>query len=276
MGNNTREIEQNFRRLLASQDVDNIGVAIEIAKGLGLGKDIEAYNAISKAISENITFLMQSIQDWSSRKLDCVPLEISYLNGYLRSLNLADNRFADFPEAVFQLTELEVLNVGSNPFKVMPPGIGNLKNLKRLALCHCNYFRGEFPADIKGLENLKELYINNNWQIYRLSNNITTLPNIDLLNLADNRIEILPESIGEIKTTRILRLERNKIKGLPESIGAMQGLKLLYLENNQIQQLPRSMAQLKNLKTCTIYDNPLPKEEYYWLKDALPNCNVVY
>ncbi|MHA1386077.1 MAG: leucine-rich repeat domain-containing protein, partial [Candidatus Helarchaeota archaeon] len=81
------------------------------------------------------------------------------------------------------------------------------------------------------------------------------------MNLGDNQLTTLPESIGNLKSLKELYLEGNELTTLPESIGNLKSLKELYLRNNKLTALPESLGGLDNLKTLYLAGNPLSGKE---------------
>jgi hypothetical protein len=124
------------------------------------------------------------------------------------------------------------------------------------------------PSEKASFQKLKRIHLRanqiswipSNWfqrftliQVIDLKNNkLTSIPdsigdlkNLRSLNLGANNIEKLPESIGELTNLSNLYLSWNKLETLPESIGNLTNLKILDLDNNQLRILPQSMKDLK-------------------------------
>ena len=66
---------------------------------------------------------------------------------------------------------------------------------------------------------------------------------------------------GDAGTLRELNLRDNKLTALPESIGALVGLKVLYLYGNQLTALPESIGALTALTFLDLSYNPLTKPQ---------------
>jgi Leucine-rich repeat (LRR) protein len=82
-------------------------------------------------------------------------------------------------------------------------------------------------------------------------NKLSTLTNLQWLNLSDNKFTHLPKEIGKLKN-----------------------LKYLYLENNRLTKLPREIGKLKYLEILDLDDNPLTQDEIDNIEVLLPNCNI--
>ena len=52
-------------------------------------------------------------------------------------------------------------------------------------------------------------------------------------HISRNKIETLPDAIGNLSGFRVLELNGNDIVNLPESIGGLTSLEYLWLEDNQ-------------------------------------------
>ena len=89
----------------------------------------------------------------------------------------------------------------------------------------------------------------------RLGRRITEIPevffedinNLVWLNLGNNKLKSVPESLGGITSLEKLDLGNNKLKSLPDSIGNLTSLERLYLERNKLKSLPDSIMGLENL-----------------------------
>ncbi|RAP32583.1 hypothetical protein DID75_04645 [Candidatus Marinamargulisbacteria bacterium SCGC AG-410-N11] len=71
------------------------------------------------------------------------------------------------------------------------------------------------------------------------------------------RLDIVPESLYQLKHLRYLSLEFNVIKQLPISIGNLTQLEVLLLKTNRISKLPYSIKKLKKLQRLSIANNNL-------------------
>ena len=82
------------------------------------------------------------------------------------------------------------------------------------------------------------------------------MTNLTLLDLEDNNLTTLPNSIGNLTYLTLLYLWNNQLTTLPDFIGNLTNLTQLYLQFNQLTTLPNSLINLHN---CHIYynDNPI-------------------
>ncbi|OAF70032.1 hypothetical protein A3Q56_02208 [Intoshia linei] len=77
------------------------------------------------------------------------------------------------------------------------------------------------------------------------------------LNLSNNRVEFIPEYIGNLYKLEVLNCSNNKIKKLPNSIGKLQSLQQLLAAQNLIIDLPNEIGRLYRLVTMDLDKNPL-------------------
>ena len=65
------------------------------------------------------------------------------------------------------------------------------------------------------------------------------------LDVALNRLEALPEAIGELRALQRLDVGFNQLTALPEAIGRLQALQRLDVFNNQLRALPEAIGGLQ-------------------------------
>jgi Leucine-rich repeat (LRR) protein len=119
----------------------------------------------------------------------------------------------------------------------LPPEIGNLKNLKKLALQVNNL---TIPPEIGNLVNLEDL------------------------NLIGNQLTFIPAEIGNLIKLHSLLLNRNELKTIPAEIGNLINLKRLNFESNLLTSIPEEIANL-NLLYLKIAKNSLSVNDIkYW------------
>jgi tetratricopeptide (TPR) repeat protein len=145
-------------------------------------------------------------------------------------------------------TDGEVLNLSSSKLRKLPDGIS--KSTKNLILKD-NKFR-DFPEII------------------------TSLKDLEYLDLSGNKIKEIPESIENLKKLHCFNLANNKITKIPESISELKDLKELNLENNKIKDIPQSITELKGLRILNLKGNKLKLESVLNLVRSLPNTNIIF
>ncbi|MFW9829379.1 MAG: zinc-ribbon domain-containing protein [Candidatus Thorarchaeota archaeon] len=90
-----------------------------------------------------------------------------------------------------------------------------------------------------------------------LPSSIGDFTNLVRLYLTENRLEIFPSSLSNLKMLKILDLSDNHLTRLPDEIGYLGNLNELYLNHNIIHKLPYSITKLKNLEILSIWGNQL-------------------
>jgi leucine-rich repeat protein SHOC2 len=90
-----------------------------------------------------------------------------------------------------------------------------------------------------------------------LPDSIGNLTNLVSLRLVDNNLTTLPDSIGNLTNLRELRLYQNQLKTLPDSIANLQQLTWLSLSLNRLTVFPEQITELTNLIGLRLNGNQL-------------------
>ncbi len=118
---------------------------------------------------------------------------------------------------------------------VIPPELGNLNGLKRLAIVSGD-LSGEIPAELGNLSNL------------------------EYLDLSTTGIEgRIPSELGKLERLKVLLLEGNQLSGnIPPELGNLSQLRILQLfENDLVGEVPRELGRLSNLEELYLHGNSL-------------------
>jgi len=87
---------------------------------------------------------------------------------------------------------------------------------------------------------------------------------LDALYLNGNRIEVLPQWIGNMTLLRYLWLgygrKGNPLREIPDLFTNLQVLEQILLQSCQVTELPPSLAQIGNLRELILTHNPLNPE----------------
>ena len=84
---------------------------------------------------------------------------------------------------------------------------------------------------------------------------VSLLKKLEVIEIRNNLIGKLPDSIGQLKLFRWLDIRNNQIKELPESMGDLSSLETLRLGENKLSILPKSFGKIQSLKSLSIGSN---------------------
>ena len=168
------------------------------------------------------------------------------------TLSLSDE-LTTFPREIFNLADtLEVLNLTNNELDTLPDDFDRLKKLRILFLSENNF--KEVPAVLAKCEALTMIGFKAN-KIRFFGENVLPLHTRWLI-LTDNKIEKLPDSIGNLEKLQKCMLAGNKITALPDSMQHCTSLELLRISANEIEVLPSWLFTLARLSWLACAGNP--------------------
>jgi len=160
----------------------------------------------------------------------------------------------EFPSEIFSLADtLEVLNLSGNALTTLPDDLHRLHKLKVL-FCSDNPFT-ELPACIGQCQALTMVGFKAN----RIEHVPAAAlpPHLRWLILTDNRIEQLPDALGDCRAMQKLMLSGNRLRALPDSLARLENLELLRLSANRLERLPEGLLQLPRLAWLAYAGNPM-------------------
>ena len=121
------------------------------------------------------------------------------------------------------------LNLAGNSLSgELPPGLGNLANLRELLLDD-NRLRGSIPEELGSLDKLTRLELDDNGLTGEIPLSLGNLTNLTWLGLADNGLTgEIPSSLGSLIHMTRLELDGNDFSGeIPSSLGDLSALRYL-------------------------------------------------
>ncbi|KAL6645094.1 hypothetical protein ACP70R_016702 [Stipagrostis hirtigluma subsp. patula] len=222
-------------------------------------------------------------------RLKEVPNEVLQVGNSLRTLDLTNNKLVEIPQEVGGLVNMQRLVLAGNLLENIPANIGYLRNLKILTLDRNRI--SMLPEELGSLSNLQQLSISQN-SLLCLPKSIGDLRNplaemqgkaaykrpkvvgpfpqpcasgsyLLLLNVSDNKLKALPESIGGCNSLEDLQANGNSIEDVPSSICNLVCLKSLSLNGNKIHQLPPNLLRVcKALQNLSLHDNPILMDQF--------------
>ncbi|MFJ7885417.1 protein kinase [Pseudomonas sp. NPDC096917] len=170
----------------------------------------------------------------------------------------------EFPQEIFQLADtLEILNLSGNALSRLPDDLHRLTHL-RILFCSDNQFT-ELPACLGQCAKLSMIGFK--------ANQIESVPAAALppllrwLILTDNRIQQLPEELGQRPLLQKLMLAGNRLQQLPASMANCERLELIRLAANQFTELPEVVLAMPALSWLAYAGNPL-REDASALREA--------
>jgi Leucine-rich repeat (LRR) protein len=187
--------------------------------------------------------------DLSRLKLYTCPAVLDKLAAIV-DLNLSHNNIKTLPASFGVLACLEILQLDHNRIEFIPKSIGDLQ---RLRVCSLNRNRcTALPMEMKNNGNLQHLYVDRN--------DLTTLPedlpkNLISLSCNRNHIELLPDTITNLKALQFLDCSNNRISELSHTMARMTRLQRFNMADNQLIQLntePEGMYGMPSLTSLNL------------------------
>ncbi|XP_055537037.1 leucine-rich repeat-containing protein 47-like [Wyeomyia smithii] len=141
-------------------------------------------------------------------KICTIPIEIGQLTS-LKVLDLSGNRIESMPAELNQLKQLTTINFSANKLKHV-----DLSQLENLTVCNlaANELE-EFPLFFcgKDVHHLSEVILEKN-NIKDISSSLTNQAGLKLLNVADNKIELVPKFLIKCPKLKEINLKDNPLK----------------------------------------------------------------
>ena len=110
--------------------------------------------------------------------------------------------------------------------------------------------------EVLKLKGIKEFYFASNGMVNvpDLSGWAATL---DYLNLDNNSIKELPESMAKLIGLKWLRLNGNQLKAIPSAFSALKNLRRIYLKKNGLTAVPEVAKEWTSLEDISLDGNPI-------------------
>ncbi|NXN24846.1 ERBIN protein, partial [Nycticryphes semicollaris] len=206
--------------------------------------------------------------DLGSNEFTEVPEVLEQLSG-LREFWMDGNRLTLIPGFIGTLKQLTYLDVSKNNIEVVEEGISGCESLQDLLLSSNSL--QQLPESLGSLRKVTTLKIDENQLIYLPD----SIGGTDCFKAVKNCIFRVVKTnsffgvffqIGNWKHVTVLFLHSNKLEFLPEEMGDMQKLKVINLSDNRLKNLPFTFTKLQQLTAMWLSDNqskpliPLQKE----------------
>ena len=196
-----------------------------------------------------------------------LPDELGNLT-QLEVLDLGSNELTSvLPEALSNLAHLQQLDLSNNNLTgTLLPELGNLYSLHHLDLS-VNDFTGPIPSALGNLTNLQALGLFLNELTGEIPPELGNLANLTYLNLQANQLTgEIPAALGKLTNLTDLALSLNELTGeIPAELGSLTELTFLSLQLNALTgEIPAELGTLSQLLYLILDYNqlggPLPPE----------------
>jgi len=161
--------------------------------------------------------------------------------GIVKSILLAKNYLTKMPPVLAEFKTLRDLDLKCNVLQEFPVAIFEMPKLDHLDLSH--NFLSDFPEGFVHPSLTHVVLAHNDFS--RVDSLALTFPRVEILHLGSNKIEALPENMGELSFLRAFDVENNLLSALPESLGDIETLKQdqFFVRHNPIAKVYLSFAR---------------------------------
>ncbi|KAL4271556.1 hypothetical protein GQ457_13G005150 [Hibiscus cannabinus] len=172
-------------------------------------------------------------------------LSSSLVSLNLDSCNLGGTNGGEFPVHIFQLPNLQSIQLGYNPMRGHFPKSNWTAPLKFLEVVSTG-FSGGLPVSIGGLKLLEDLFVEVTGELPDSIGNLVSLKSLTLFGSFTGSI---PASIGNLTQITDISLSSGNFTGeLPFSLGKLEHLTSLHLDLNHLTgQIPNAFSNLTKL-----------------------------
>lgn len=188
------------------------------------------------------------------------------------SLRLLDANEETIENVQKYAESLKRLLVSGIRLKSVPESlIDQLVHLEKLDLSNNQLGDGAFPEDMKKLERLSDLNLNNN-KLTKVPTAIRRLKHLTRLDISKNGLDSL-KGLEKNRRMQILVLDNNKVTNIFPDISHMQRLEVLKCKDNVVKEIECDVRNLRSLKDLDLSGNNvvvlpsdvffLPKLEYF-------------
>ncbi|KAN0032039.1 hypothetical protein ACTFIV_005912 [Dictyostelium citrinum] len=243
------------------------GVPKELTKTLSDSKSV-VLKIIELDLSFNQIKFNQFMEEYGNMSNEFSVLETLNLSGNPENGGNGWNMsIIKSPQSIQRWNQLLELNLsGCKLGKLLSTSFQHLSKLKKLVISNTSLEMIEDQVFSPFKSTLEELTIAGNSSIKALPSSLLDCKQLEVLDLSGCTLNQLPDLFGACLTSILeLNLGNNKLTELPNSIGRMKRLCFLNLQDNLLQDLPLSIGYCVGLGQSSpginIYGNPLAKNQ---------------
>ncbi len=156
-----------------------------------------------------------------------------------------NNGLKSIPKEIGYLTKLEQLFIANSEIETLPDEIANLISCSDVEIYNCPYMK-EFPMAVTRMPNISLLNLANNRQwspeeILKGFKGLAAGPSrekIQILYMNENNLEIVPKEIKNMKKLGMIDFSSNKIHTIEEAWGNDVKPVQIYFDNNRLSEFP--------------------------------------
>lgn len=185
-------------------------------------------------------------------------------------LNLRFCNLIQLPKEIFQLRNLEELDLYGNSIEVLPESIKVWKKLRRLNLSY-NELTCLPHNGIKYLKRLRDLHVRDN-RLDQLPRSIRRLKRLKRLNVEQNYLTQLSQELGQCRTLEVLNIAGNEFSELSPGIKNLTALKIFSAADNNLKTVPKSLKNWKRIKKVQLGYNFLTEVSEEFFRSLWPNA----
>ncbi|CAD5118765.1 DgyrCDS7441 [Dimorphilus gyrociliatus] len=207
-------------------------------------------------LSDEICQLQKLIDfDLGDNELTCINSKLFTIHS-LKTLAVQGNQLRNVPHLMEDGVCLRKLDLSNNNFDFIPVEILELKSLRHLNMSDNQIMRIDWNERMTNLTSVLEMNLKGNDLNYFSPLILQPLRDtLKILNLNENKLDCLPQQIGDLYYLEELYAENNLIKEIPDEIAFCTKLRIINLNQNKIDSLPVEMKRLNNLHILELANN---------------------
>jgi Leucine-rich repeat (LRR) protein len=228
-----------------------------IQHGLGCLQELHCSHNFIESIPNSLFGLHNVyLLDFTSNCVQELNEEVGNMTS-LTTLLLGSNQISSIPTTLSNLVNLQQLNMFSNQISTIPSQLSQLPELTHLYLGYNRLTQFPTSSDeesVHSWERLEELYLGGNpmqsfdvgtmtslkylhagnMQLTELPSNLSKLTNLILLDVSNNRINLLPQSVlSNLNDLQQLDVSFNNIEGVSNALEMYTNLQYLNFVGNK-------------------------------------------